>query len=60
MARFRCRACGTEGTFEYVGGHACPNCGSRDVQLALHIDELPDDHPLVDAMTALADENSED
>jgi uncharacterized Zn finger protein (UPF0148 family) len=56
MARFRCRVCGTEGTFEYTGGHACPNCGSRDVQVAVRTDELPDDHPLVVWMTSLADE----
>jgi len=60
MARFRCRACGTEGTFEYAGGQACPNCGSCDVQFALSIDELPDDHPFVVALMALADEKSED
>jgi hypothetical protein len=34
MASFRCRACGQEGTFEYTGYHACPRCGSRDVQFA--------------------------
>jgi uncharacterized Zn finger protein (UPF0148 family) len=56
MARFRCRACRTEGTFEYTGGHACPNCGSRDVQFALSVDELPDDDPLVTAMKNLAEQ----
>jgi uncharacterized Zn finger protein (UPF0148 family) len=35
MARFRCRACGDEGTSEYDGRHTCPNCGSDDVQLAM-------------------------
>ncbi len=35
MARFRCRACGQQGTFEYDGRHACPRCGSQDVQFAL-------------------------
>jgi Zn finger protein HypA/HybF involved in hydrogenase expression len=40
MARFRCRACGHEGTFEYDGQHACPECGSRDVQIALSIKDI--------------------
>jgi uncharacterized Zn finger protein (UPF0148 family) len=56
MARFRCRACGQEGTFEYEGRHVCPLCGSRDVQFALSIDELPDDDPLVAAIMKLAEE----
>jgi uncharacterized OB-fold protein len=56
MARFRCRACNQEGTFVYTGGHACPKCGSDNVQFALSIDELPDDDPLIAALTALADE----
>jgi uncharacterized Zn finger protein (UPF0148 family) len=56
MARFRCRACGQEGTFEYDGRHACPRCGSRDVQFALSIGELPDDDPLVVAMKNLAEQ----
>jgi hypothetical protein len=34
MARFRCRACGEEGSFEYEGRHVCPRCGSVDVQIA--------------------------
>ncbi|MCP3471815.1 hydrogenase maturation nickel metallochaperone HypA [Bradyrhizobium sp. CCGUVB1N3] len=41
MARFRCRACGQEGEFTYIGGHECPRCGSADVQFALGIDEMP-------------------
>ena len=49
MARFRCRACGEEGTFVYDGRHDCPNCGSLDVQLAIAIEELPDDDPLIEA-----------
>jgi rRNA maturation endonuclease Nob1 len=40
MARFRCRACGSEGSFAYSGKHECPNCGSNDVQFALSIEEL--------------------
>ena len=48
MARFRCRACGKEGTFVYeTGRHACPLCGSLDVQFAVGIEELPDDDPLI-------------
>jgi hypothetical protein len=44
MARFRCRACNQEGTFEYEAGrHACPRCGSPDVQFALRVDEMPDE-----------------
>jgi anaerobic ribonucleoside-triphosphate reductase len=57
MARFRCRACNQEGTFEYTGGHACPRCGSRDVQLAVGVEEFSDDHPLIEAMKRLADDD---
>jgi hypothetical protein len=58
MARFRCRACSGEGTFEYrEGRRACPICGSRDVQVALSIEEIP--RSLVDAMTRLANEHDE-
>jgi uncharacterized Zn finger protein (UPF0148 family) len=53
MASFRCRACGREGTFEYDGRHACPRCGSVDVQFALGIEEIPDDHPLIEALLKL-------
>lgn len=43
MARFRCRVC-REGMFEYKAGrHACPRCGSPDVQFAIAIAEMPDD-----------------
>jgi Zn finger protein HypA/HybF involved in hydrogenase expression len=38
MGRFRCCACNQEGTFVYTGGHACPRCGSRDVQLAVAVE----------------------
>ncbi|MBB1090462.1 hypothetical protein HUU61_04095 [Rhodopseudomonas palustris] len=56
MARFRCRACGGEGEFVYrPGRHACPDCGSGDVQLAIGIEELPDDDPLIAAMIAPAE-----
>jgi Zn finger protein HypA/HybF involved in hydrogenase expression len=37
MARFRCRACGKEGTFDYTGRRGCPKCGSVNVQFALSI-----------------------
>jgi uncharacterized Zn finger protein (UPF0148 family) len=53
MASFRCRACGREGTFKYDGRHACPRCGSVDVQFALGIEEIPDDHPLIEALLKL-------
>jgi hypothetical protein len=43
MARFRCRACSSEGTFAYSGKHECPNSGSDNVQFALSIEELGDD-----------------
>jgi hypothetical protein len=57
MARFRCRACGEEGTLIYAAGHACPNCGSLDVQLAIAVEELADDHPFVEAMKRLAEDD---
>jgi hypothetical protein len=60
MARFRCRACGKEGTFDYSGRHACPCCGSREVHLALAIEELEDDHPLIETMKRLAEEDDDD
>ena len=59
MARFCCRACNTEGTFSYSGQHECPECGSRDVQIALSIDELADDDPLIVALTKMADDSTE-
>jgi uncharacterized Zn finger protein (UPF0148 family) len=59
MARFRCRACGEEGTFVYDGRHDCPNCGSIDVQLAIGVEELPDDDPQVEAMNHLAEKGEE-
>ena len=59
MARFRCSACNQEGTFVYTGGHACPNCGSVNVQFALSIEELADDNPLIVALTKMADDSTE-
>ena len=60
MARFRCRACGGEGEFEYrPGEHKCPRCGARDVQIALSVAEIPDDDPLIEAMRKLAREDEE-
>jgi rRNA maturation endonuclease Nob1 len=59
MARFRCRTCGEEGTFVYAGGHACPRCGSRDVQLAIAVEELADDDPLIVALAKAADDSTE-
>jgi hypothetical protein len=60
MARFRCRARGEEGTLVYDGRHNCPQCGSVDVQLAIGVLELPDDHPLFEAMERLAKEDGEE
>jgi hypothetical protein len=60
VARFRCRACGKEGTFVYDGRHECPNCSSIDVQFALGIEELPGDDPLIEAMKRLAEEDGKD
>jgi hypothetical protein len=61
MARFRCRACGSEGTVAYFGKHECPNCGSDNIQFALSIEELADDDPLIAALTKLAEnDTSED
>jgi hypothetical protein len=58
MARFRCRVCAQEGEFVCRSGrHECPNCGSRDVQFALSIEELPNDHPLIEALKRLAEED---
>ena len=55
MAKFRCRACGREGTFEYQAGrHACPRCGSPDVQFAIGIEELPDEDPRGDEASGRA------
>jgi hypothetical protein len=45
MARFRCCACGQEGTFVYKGRHECPLRNSIDVQFAVGIEELPGDDP---------------
>ena len=57
MARFRCRACGKEGTFVYDSRHECPDCGSIEVQFALGIEELPDDDLFIEAMKDLAEED---
>lgn len=56
MARFRCRDCGQEGTFEFDGRHACPCCGSQAVQFALGVEEIPDDHPLIEGLRRLAEQ----
>jgi Zn finger protein HypA/HybF involved in hydrogenase expression len=40
MARFRCRGCGEESTFDYTGRHDCPKCSSDNVQFELSIEEL--------------------
>ncbi|MHC2275343.1 rubredoxin [Bradyrhizobium diazoefficiens] len=53
MATFRCRTCHQEGEFVYdAEHHACPRCGSSEVQVAIAVDEMPD--ALVDAVLELA------
>jgi hypothetical protein len=54
MPGFRCPAC-KEGTSVCVG-HACPRCGSIDVQFAVSIEELADDDPLIIALTGVVDD----
>ena len=51
MARFRCRACGREGTWAYdPARYTCPFCDSIDVQFAVGIDE-----PLIATLTRMAE-----
>jgi hypothetical protein len=57
MARFRCRACGEEGTFVYDGRRECPRCQSIEVQFAIGIEELADNDPLIEAMKRLGEED---
>jgi hypothetical protein len=60
MAKFRCRACGEEGTFVYdPERYTCPICDSIDVQFAIGIEELPDDDPLIEAIKQRAKEDGE-
>ncbi len=60
MARFRCRACGGEGEFEYrPNEHKCSLCGAREVQVALSVEEIPDDDPIIEAMRKLAEGDEE-
>ena len=42
MAGFRCRGGRDEGTSDYTGRHACPQCGSGNVEFALNIEETSD------------------
>lgn len=60
MDRFRCRACGSEGAFDYSGKHECPKCGSDNVQFTLSIEELGDDDPVIVALTKMAENDAED
>jgi hypothetical protein len=46
--------------FTYEGVHACPVCGSKDVQFALVFDEFTDDDPLVTALMKLAEDGTND
>ena len=49
-----------QGTFVYEAKrHECPRCGSRDVQFALGIEELPDDDPLIEVMRRLIGKGGE-
>ena len=60
MAKFRCRTCGKEGSFVYdPERYTCPICDSIDVQFAIGIEELPDDHPLIEAMKQRAEDDGE-
>ncbi|MDB5555350.1 MAG: hypothetical protein JWL86_5334 [Rhizobium sp.] len=59
MARFRCRACGDDGTFVYDGRHLCPSCGSPDVQFAIGVEEIGEDDPFVLAMNEIANQDGE-
>lgn len=55
IAHIRCRDCGVEGSFTFVGRRECPRCGSRDVRFALRIEELAEDDPVIGAITRLAE-----
>jgi hypothetical protein len=55
VAQIRCRDCGVEGSFTFVGRRECPRCGSRDVRFALRIEELTDVDPVIVAITRLAE-----
>lgn len=60
MARFRCRFCGEEGSTVFDPEfHACPECGSTDVQIAAVI-EVSESCSFFEAMGRLADETEED
>lgn len=55
VAHIRCRECGVEGSFTFVGRRECPRCGSRDVRFALRIEELADGDAEIAAVTRLAE-----
>jgi len=56
MAKFRCRACGREGTWVYDPERfTCPLCDSIDVHFEIFRGELPDDDPVAQRMDALAE-----
>jgi hypothetical protein len=57
MARFRCRACGKEGTFVYDVRQQCPDFGSEEARFAFGTEELPDDNPLIGTTRRLAKED---
>ena len=56
IAHIRCRECGVEGSFTFMGRRECPRCGSRDVRFALRIEELADDDPVIAAIARLAED----
>jgi Zn finger protein HypA/HybF involved in hydrogenase expression len=60
MAEFRCRDCKKKGTFTYVGKYECPTCGSKTVQIALTIEEMEDDHPVIVAIKKIAETGGKD
>jgi Zn finger protein HypA/HybF involved in hydrogenase expression len=60
MARFSCRDCKKEADFTYVGKYECPSCGSNAVQIALTIEEMEDDHPVIVAIKKLAETGGKD
>jgi hypothetical protein len=55
VAHIRCRECGVEGSFTFVGRRECPCCGSRDIRFALRIEDFTDDDPVIIAIARLVE-----